>query len=118
MPRLFSYGTLQLPQVQRDRFGRLLDGAPDALVGHRTLMIEITDPDVIATSGTSQHPLVVPSADATDVVEGTVFEISDDELPLPTRTRSTTTRAPASPCGQGKRPGCTSRRRTSSPSKD
>ena len=80
MPHLFSYGTLQLPQVQQERFGRLLDGSPDALTGHRMQMIEITDPRVIATSGTSQHPLVAPSTDAADLVEGTVFEISDAEL--------------------------------------
>jgi hypothetical protein len=33
MALLFSYGTLQQPDVQRATFGRLLRGEPDALVG-------------------------------------------------------------------------------------
>ena len=32
MPLLFSYGTLQQAEVQLATFGRLLQGAPDALV--------------------------------------------------------------------------------------
>lgn len=33
--RLFSYGTLQQENVQIATFGRLLNGAPDALVGFK-----------------------------------------------------------------------------------
>ncbi|MCT4357030.1 gamma-glutamylcyclotransferase [Streptomyces sp. Je 1-79] len=77
---LFSYGTLQTGQVQLSQFGRLLDGTPDALPGYRMTYIEITDPDVIAASGTDRHPLVVASADRSDHVEGTVFSITDAEL--------------------------------------
>jgi hypothetical protein len=78
--RLFSYGTLQLPDVQRATFGRLLDGAPDALVGFREEMVRITDPAVLATSGRLFHPIVVRSYDHADRVEGTVFEITPEEL--------------------------------------
>ncbi|MFD8699041.1 gamma-glutamylcyclotransferase family protein [Kitasatospora purpeofusca] len=78
--RLFSYGTLQLEQVQLSNFGRPLDGRADALPGFRLTMIEITDPEVIAASGTDRHPLVLPSAEAGDAVEGTVFAITDEEL--------------------------------------
>ncbi|MEV7391970.1 pyridoxal 5'-phosphate synthase [Streptomyces sp. NPDC091215] len=77
---LFSYGTLQQPEVQLSRFGRLLDGRPDALPGHRMTTIRITDPAVIQASGTDRHPLVVPSSDPEDAVEGQVFAISDAEL--------------------------------------
>ena len=35
MERLFSYGTLQLPEVQTATFGRLLQGQADSLVGFR-----------------------------------------------------------------------------------
>ncbi|MYS81647.1 gamma-glutamylcyclotransferase family protein [Embleya scabrispora] len=77
---LFSYGTLQLRQVQLARFGRELDARPDALPGHRLTMIEITDPEVIATSGTNRHPLVVASSDPDDAVDGSVFAITDAEL--------------------------------------
>ncbi|MFF4319550.1 gamma-glutamylcyclotransferase family protein [Streptomyces sp. NPDC001568] len=78
--QLFSYGTLQSREVQLARFGRLLDGTPDALPRYRMTYIEITDPDVIAASGTNSHPLLVISSEETDVVEGTVFSLTDDEL--------------------------------------
>ncbi|MFG2617251.1 gamma-glutamylcyclotransferase family protein [Streptomyces sp. NPDC048507] len=77
---LFSYGTLQFPQVQLARFGRLLDGSADALPGYRMTYIEITDPEVIAASGTDRHPLVVAGSADADAVDGTVFAITDEEL--------------------------------------
>ncbi|WP_083976549.1 pyridoxal 5'-phosphate synthase [Kitasatospora azatica] len=79
---LFSYGTLQLPEVQLSQFGRLLQGTADALPGHRMTTIQITDPAVIEASGTDRHPLVVVSTDPDDAVEGQVFTISDDELAM------------------------------------
>lgn len=78
--RLFSYGTLQLPDVQRATFGRLLDGAPDALVGFKRAMVEITDPDVLAKSRERFHPIVTRSRDVDDRVEGAVFAITPAEL--------------------------------------
>ncbi len=78
--RLFSYGTLQQENVQRETFGRLLNGAPDALVGYKREIVEITDPDVLAKSGERFHPIVVPSSDQEDRVEGTVFSITSAEL--------------------------------------
>jgi gamma-glutamylcyclotransferase (GGCT)/AIG2-like uncharacterized protein YtfP len=77
---LFSYGTLQLEAVQRESFGRLLDGEADAMPGYRTEMLEITDPAVVALSGERFHPVVVASPDPADSVAGTVFRISADEL--------------------------------------
>ncbi|MEV7283315.1 pyridoxal 5'-phosphate synthase [Streptomyces sp. NPDC093252] len=79
---LFSYGTLQLPQVQLSQFGRLLEGRPDRLPGHRTTSVLITDPAVIEASGTDRHPLVVPSADPADAVEGQVFPVGEADLAL------------------------------------
>lgn len=77
---LFSYGTLQLPQVQRARFGRELSGAPDALPGFRLDTVHITDPDVIADSGTSEHPVAVHTGKDTDEIPGTVLTLTDTEL--------------------------------------
>jgi gamma-glutamylcyclotransferase (GGCT)/AIG2-like uncharacterized protein YtfP len=77
---LFSYGTLRLPEVQMASFGRLLEGADDAMPGYRTDWLEITDPAVLATSGARVHPIVVPSADPADAVAGTVFRVSEEEL--------------------------------------
>jgi gamma-glutamylcyclotransferase (GGCT)/AIG2-like uncharacterized protein YtfP len=78
--QLFSYGTLRLPAVQRERFGRELEGRADALPGYRLTFITITDPDVIATSGTDRHPLLAASPDPHDAVEGCVFTITAAEL--------------------------------------
>jgi hypothetical protein len=80
MERLFSYGTLQLPEVQQATFGRLLLGAPDALVGFAQEMVEITDPDVLAKSGQRFHPIVKQTSNPTDRVPGVVFEITAAEL--------------------------------------
>jgi len=77
---LFSYGTLQLESVQQASFGRRLDGEPDAMTGYRRQMLEITDPDVLQKSGEAFHPIVVPSGDPSDMVEGMVFAITADEL--------------------------------------
>jgi hypothetical protein len=64
---LFSYGTLQLESVQMASFGRLLHGRRDAMPHYRKDMIEITDPDVIRTSGAQFHPVVSPSDDPASV---------------------------------------------------
>jgi gamma-glutamylcyclotransferase (GGCT)/AIG2-like uncharacterized protein YtfP len=77
--RLFSYGTLQQDEVQMASFGRLLKGVADALPGWRQEMVEITDPDVLAKSGQTHHPIVLPGR-RDDSVPGMVFEITADEL--------------------------------------
>jgi gamma-glutamylcyclotransferase (GGCT)/AIG2-like uncharacterized protein YtfP len=77
---LFSYGTLQQDEVQLASFGRLLDGQDDAMPGYRQSVIEITDPDVIRTSGKRFHPIVEASDNAGDEVKGRVFRITDAEL--------------------------------------
>lgn len=78
--RLFSYGTLQQENVQKETFGRLLEGAPDALIGFKQELVEITDPDVLAKSGKRFHPIVMQSDNPADRVEGTVFSITPAEL--------------------------------------
>jgi gamma-glutamylcyclotransferase (GGCT)/AIG2-like uncharacterized protein YtfP len=80
MPHLFSYGTLQQDDVQRATFGRLLHGQADTLPAFAQAMVAIDDPQVVATSGKTHHPIVRHSGVAGDRVAGTVFEVSDDEL--------------------------------------
>jgi gamma-glutamylcyclotransferase (GGCT)/AIG2-like uncharacterized protein YtfP len=80
MENLFSYGTLQLESVQQTTFGRLLNGTPDAIVGYSRSWIEITDAHVLATSGQTHHPIVKFTGNAKDHVEGTVFQITHEEL--------------------------------------
>ncbi|MGP3536370.1 gamma-glutamylcyclotransferase family protein [Microbacterium sp. RD1] len=77
---LFTYGTLQFPDVQRDTFGRLLDGADDVLPGYTIDYAEIDDPRVTELSGASVHPILRETGDARDKVVGKVVWLSDTEL--------------------------------------
>jgi hypothetical protein len=77
---LFSYGTLQQSDVQLATFGRLLVGRTDALPGYATSLVEIRDPDVVAKSGKTHHPIVRWTGMPGDRVEGHVFRITAAEL--------------------------------------
>jgi hypothetical protein len=77
--QLFSYGTLQQPEVQLATFGRLLDSRPDRLPGYRLALLAISDAQVVATSGKTHHPIASRGA-ATDSVPGAVLAVSPEEL--------------------------------------
>lgn len=77
---LFSYGTLQDKKVQVSNFGRELAGRPDSILGYAQTLVAIDDPEVVALSGKTHHPIVQPSANPEDEVPGTVFEITAQEL--------------------------------------
>jgi hypothetical protein len=78
--RLFSYGTLQLPQVQLATYGRLLDGSGDRLYGYRLAPIEIDDPEVVRLSGKAVHSIARATGDPADAIAGVVFLLTPDEL--------------------------------------
>lgn len=80
MVKLFSYGTLQLERVQLDTFGRILTGKKDSLKNYILSQIKITDPDVIKSSGTDMHPMLEYTGNENDFVEGTVFDLSEEEI--------------------------------------
>jgi hypothetical protein len=77
---LFSYGTLQQPEVQRATFGRQVPGHRDAIIGYELDWITITDPHVIATSGSERHPMLRPTDRADACVDGMAFALSEAEL--------------------------------------
>jgi hypothetical protein len=77
---LFSYGTLQQREVQLASFGRELDGRPDRLPGFELTTVAITDPGVVAVSGSAEHPIARATGDPADEVPGTVFELTPQEL--------------------------------------
>jgi gamma-glutamylcyclotransferase (GGCT)/AIG2-like uncharacterized protein YtfP len=77
---LFSYGTLQLPDVQRANYGRLLDGEPDVLAGYALVPLAITDPNIIRVSGKAVHTIAKASGNPADRIAGMVFQLSDAEL--------------------------------------
>lgn len=76
---VFSYGTLRQPDVQRGLYGREVPTVPDALPGWRLDEVLITDPAVIALSGSDRHPLLRPGT-PDDVVAGASLELDDAEL--------------------------------------
>lgn len=77
--RVFSYGTLRLPQVQRALYGREVPTTDDQLLGHRLDWVQITDPAVIAASGSDRHP-ILRSGDSADAVTGACLELTLAEL--------------------------------------
>ena len=80
MPLLFSYGTLQQEEVQLSTFGRKLDGEKDLLLGYEPSLVKIPDPAVATRLGKTHHDNVKATGDDWSNVQGTVFEITDDEL--------------------------------------
>jgi hypothetical protein len=78
--RLFSYGTLQWPQVQIATFGRLVEGRADTMTGFRLSPLAISDPKVVETSGAAIHSIARPTGDPSDRIEGVVFAITKAEL--------------------------------------
>ena len=80
MEYLFSYGTLQKDRVQLDLFGRLLTGTKDVLKGYKTSSIEITDESFLSKGEEKYQLTAIVSNDTRDSIEGTVFEISEEEL--------------------------------------
>ena len=77
---LFSYGTLRLPDVQRATFGAELPTSDDELVGWRLAVLRITDPAVVALSGSAEHPILERTDAATDRVAGAVIQLTADQL--------------------------------------
>jgi hypothetical protein len=77
---LFSYGTLQNPQVQLDTFGRLLDAEDDVLPGYTVDYAEIEDQRVVDLSQQSVHPIVRATGNPLDKVVGKTLRVTADEL--------------------------------------
>lgn len=77
---LFSYGTLQQENVQQATFGRRLESQPDALCGFTLSMVAITDPDVIAASGSDSHPIIRETGRQSDEIAGAALAVTADEL--------------------------------------
>lgn len=78
--KIFSYGTLQYENVQLANFGRKLHGKKDVLSKFMLSTLTIKDLDVISTSGEDIHPIINYTGNPGHQVQGTVFDISHEEL--------------------------------------
>jgi len=76
---LFSYGTLRQASVQRALFGREVESAEDVLTGFIVDTVTITDPAVIAQSGSDRHPILRRTAQG-DEVRGAALALTTAEL--------------------------------------
>ena len=77
---LFSYGTLQLREVQLANYGRELDGSPDVLLGHRLIRLADRDPNAVRISGAKTHMVARHTGDPADRVPGVVYLLTAEEL--------------------------------------
>ena len=73
---LFTYGTLQREDIQVDLFQRTLDGVPDRLVGYQMTAINLAAGD----GRYQQYPVIFPTGNLEDVVEGVRFQITEEEM--------------------------------------
>jgi len=80
MPLLFSYGSLQQEEVQVSTFGRKLAGEKDLLIGYEPSLVEIADPEVAKRLKKLHHDNVSKTGDDWSNVQGTVYEVTDEEL--------------------------------------
>jgi gamma-glutamylcyclotransferase (GGCT)/AIG2-like uncharacterized protein YtfP len=69
MNKLFIYGTLINPKIQKNIIGHIIDGIPDILKGYEKSVIEIDN---------EKYPIIIP--DKNKMVNGFIIEVSDDEL--------------------------------------
>lgn len=80
MENLFSYGTLQLEQVQLELFGRTLKMEPDSLIRFKKEKITIKDETVVGLSGEEEHVIISYTGNESDIIKGAVLSITADEL--------------------------------------
>ena len=85
MPELlFSYGTLQEEKIQLELFGRQLKGVPDCLHGFKTCPIQIKD-ESFEIDDQTLYLIAEQSTHPADTIEGTLFELTLEELQLADR---------------------------------
>lgn len=77
---LFTYGTLQLEDVQLATFGRKLECQPDALPFYKLVMIKIMEEAFVVKSGTADHRNLQFTGNSSDVVEGMVLKLTKHEI--------------------------------------
>ena len=75
MQKLFTYGTLQHPEVQEDLFGRTLKGTPETLLGYRVREIQIEE-----EFGMVHYPIITETHKPEDTINGMVYTVSTKEL--------------------------------------
>ncbi|SIT70540.1 gamma-glutamylcyclotransferase family protein [Microbacterium sp. RU33B] len=77
---VFSYGALQLAELQRAILGRIFSAEDDMLPGFTLDYADMADPRFGELTGTSQHPVLRRTGDPRDKIIGKVYRFTEDEL--------------------------------------
>ena len=75
---VFSYGTLQDPEVQKELYNRVLEGQPDRISGYVLESINLPD----SSFNYITYPIAKPTGNPQDSIEGFVFYLSEHELKI------------------------------------
>jgi gamma-glutamylcyclotransferase (GGCT)/AIG2-like uncharacterized protein YtfP len=75
MEKLFAYGSLQNEDLQKDLFGRIIEGTPETLIGYVVKEIQIEE-----EFGLVHYPIIVETHKPEDTINGIVYTISPQEL--------------------------------------
>ncbi|WP_348800273.1 gamma-glutamylcyclotransferase family protein [Flavobacterium adhaerens] len=75
MEQIFSYGTLQSKEIQKQVFNRVLSGTPDQLLGYTLKDLKIEE-----EFGIEDYFVAVPSDNPSDSIKGIVYSISELDL--------------------------------------
>ena len=77
---LFFFFSLQLDRVHLETYCRLLEGVKDSLLNYKLDKLKITDDEVIKKSGKEFHPIAMKTGISNDMINGTIYEITEEEL--------------------------------------
>ena len=75
MEKLFAYGSLQNEDIQKDLFGRILEGTQETLIGYVVKKIQIEE-----EFGLVQYPIITETNKPEDTIDGMVYSITTKEL--------------------------------------
>ena len=75
MEKLFAYGSLQNEDIQKDLFGRILEGTAETLIGYVVKEIQIEE-----EFGMVHYPIITETHKLEDTINGMVYIISTKEL--------------------------------------
>jgi gamma-glutamylcyclotransferase (GGCT)/AIG2-like uncharacterized protein YtfP len=75
MEKLFAYGSLKNEDIQKDLFGRILEGTFETLIGYVVKQIQIEE-----EFGIVHYPIITETQNAEDTINGVVYSVSSEEL--------------------------------------
>ena len=75
MEKLFAYGSLQNEDIQKDLFGRILEGTAETLIGYVVKEIQIEE-----EFGMVHYPFITETHKPEDTINGMVYTVSTKEL--------------------------------------